>query len=198
MGGGEYNIQFVAADAANTATTLTARTFGAITKTLAVTSGTGVDTGTDPTGVNNAGSFTATTATLATVTDQRLTRAEAYLASTLADAKVTAVQSNIGLRGGSNSGIGYGSVSVSGAVSSDLVTALNNKSASVLVSFADTDDSAVSAAFLGKTLAVAGTTFTFATAPASATEIKIGASLQDTIDNVVSALSKYTSENCIW
>lgn len=198
-GGGTFNIGLVVTDAQNAGIQLVdPRAISARTENIAtVNVGPSTSPATGPVaaaGTDNTASFADATYTLGTVTDHRLTRANTYAKTTSVNAQISALQANIGLRGGSNTGIGYGSTSVSGAVSSALVTGLANKSASVSVSFADTDASAVAGAFTGKTLNIAGTTFTFATTAASSTEIKIGATLQETIDNVVSALNRYTAE----
>jgi len=103
----------------------------------------------------------------------------------------------LGLAGGADNGIGYGSTTVTGSVSDALLTALSQKAAQVTIGFPDTDASALSDAFNAKTITVAGTTFTFGTSASSPTDIEIGDSLQETIDNAVSVINKYGKETAI-
>lgn len=125
--------------------------------------------------------------------DAILSKANTY-ATTLSSS--TGITSNdvIGLAGGSDNGLGYGSTTVTGSVSDSILTSIAQKSATSTIGFPDTDAAALVDAFSSKTITVAGATFTFVTTATSPLEIAIGSSLQETIDNAVSTINKYGKE----
>lgn len=139
---------------------------------------------------------TATASDTFTTRDAILSYANTYAATISSSTGVTS-NNVIGLNGGSDNGIGYGSTSVTGSVSNAILTGLAQKSAQVTIGFPDTDAAALSDAFSGKTVTVAGATFTFVSTASSPLEIAIGNSLQETIDNAVSTINKYGKETAI-
>lgn len=139
---------------------------------------------------------TANTGLTFNAVDNVLQKASTYANTTSTTVGVTS-NNVLGLTGGADNGLGVGSTTVSGSVSDTLLTSLAQKAAQVTIGFPDTDASALSDAFSGKTITVAGATFTFAASASSPTEITIGSSLQETIDNAVSAINKYGTDTAI-
>ncbi len=96
------------------------------------------------------------------------------------------------LQGGTNSGLSVGDTSVSGTVGNNLVTNLNNQPATSTIQFGSAADIVA-----GNTLQVDNgeggfTTFTFVNgAPAAATDIQIGSTLEETLQNTASTLENF-------
>lgn len=111
----------------------------------------------------------------------------------------TTRQQTFGLSGGLDSGLGYGSVSVSGTVGDNILTALSQTRARVLVSFPDIDSSALTAVGNFNSdgsvfITVGGKQFAFTTTAANAKapdEITIGSTLRETLDNAVATINSY-------
>ncbi len=179
-GGGRGNIALYFADSENTGAVLT----GAFT----------ISGGTDPVFASSAQTSAATTSYVDS--NQILSNVNTYAAGVSTAVGITS-NDVIGLAGGTDNGLGFGSTTVSGSVSDALLTGLAQKAATSTIGFPDTDASALSDAFSGNTITVAGATFTFSAAAGSPLEITIGASLQETIDNAVSAINKYGKETAI-
>jgi flagellin len=97
------------------------------------------------------------------------------------------------LQGGTNDGLSSGDTSVSGTVGNNLVTGLNNQAAQSTITFGSSADIVA-----GNTLQIDNgeggfTTFTFVNgAPASATDIQIGSSLEETLQNTASTLENFS------
>jgi flagellin len=147
------------------------------------------------TAVNADGLLNNTTTSTHVAVDNILSNSSSVGASTKTPiASGITNTSTFGLSGGVDNGLGYGSTTVTGAVSDDLLTALAQKSAQAGINFVDTDASALTSTFSGKTVTVAGSTFTFVATKTLANEIAIGSSLQQTLDNAVSTITRYGRE----
>ena len=132
--------------------------------------------------------------------DLTLTAKTAGTEKAQATATDTTVRQQVfGLNGGSDSGLGYNSVSVSGTVGDNLLTALSQTRARILVSFPDIDASALTATGNFNSdgsvyITVGGKNFAFTTTAANAKasdEITIGATLRETLDNAVATINNY-------
>lgn len=148
-------------------------------------------------GVDTSTNLTAIT----TVTSNNAQTADT--AVTVSTATDTATHQQIyGLNGGVDSGLGYGSVSVSGTVGDNILTALSQTPAKVLVSFPDIDPTALTAAGNFNSdgsvyLTVGNHKFAFTTTAANAKasdEITIGATLRETLDNAVATINAYAGK----
>lgn len=117
----------------------------------------------------------------------------------------TSLQQIYGLGGGSNTGLGYNSVSVSGTVGDNLLTALSQTPAKILVSFPDIDPSALTATGNFNSdgsvyITAGGHKFAFTTTASNAKandEITIGATLRETLDNAVDTINSYAKNGAI-
>jgi flagellin len=107
----------------------------------------------------------------------------------------------VGLSGGTDSGLGLGTTSVSGTVGDSLVTGLSQNTAKVTISFPDVAADALTNAGNFNSdgsvyLSIGGKLFAFTTTAAAnkaADEITIGATLKDTLDNAVNTINTYLS-----
>ncbi len=117
----------------------------------------------------------------------------------------TALQQVYGLNGGENTGLGYNSVSVSGTVGDNLLTALSQTPAKILVSFPDIDPAALTATGnFGSDgsvyITAGGHKFAFTTTVSNAKaadEITIGSTLRETLDNAVATINNYAQNNAV-
>lgn len=97
------------------------------------------------------------------------------------------------LQGGTNDGLSSGDTSVSGTVGNNLLTGLNNQNATSTIQFSSASDIVA-----GNTIQIDDgeggfTTFTFVNGtPASATDIQIGSSLEETLQNTASTLENFS------
>lgn len=97
------------------------------------------------------------------------------------------------LQGGTNAGLSTGDTSVSGTVGNNLITGLNNQKAQSTIQFGSAADIVA-----GNTLQIDNgeggfTTFTFVNgAPASSTDIQIGSTLEETLQNTASTLENFS------
>ena len=148
--------------------------------------------------VDNSTNFTAITS----VTSNNVQTADtALVTGTATDTSVK--QQVFGLSGGVDSGLGYNSVSVSGTVGDNILTALSQTPAKIQVSFPDIDPSALTAVGNFNSdgsvyLTVGGKNFAFTTTATNAKapdEITIGATLRETLDNAVATINSYAKNN---
>jgi len=118
------------------------------------------------------------------------------------------VQTITALQGGTNTGLGAGRVNGSGLIGNSILTGQNQTRASVTISFPDIADAdLLTAANFGGTTKVievltgyantggANDTVKFGfvnTTPRTDTEVQIGSSLEETLDNLVSRINSYT------
>lgn len=138
--------------------------------------------------------FTAIT-TVASNNAQAAATAVAVTTATDTSAK----QQVFGLNGGADTGLGYNSVSVSGTVGDNFLTALSQTPARIQVSFPDIDPAALTATGNFNSdgsvfITVGGKNFSFTTTAANAKasdEITIGATLRETLDNAVATINSY-------
>lgn len=97
------------------------------------------------------------------------------------------------LQGGSDAGLSAGDTTAVGVVGNNILTGLNNQSATSQLSFSSAADIVA-----GNTIQIDNgeggfTTFTFVNgAPASATDIQIGSNLEETLNNAASTLENFS------
>jgi len=141
-----------------------------------------------------------TAASTYTAVDSILQKANALTANVGNGAVGLTNLGSFGLAGGSDNGIGYGTTSVTGTIGDNLLTGLAQSKAHSIISFPDIDASALTAAGNfnsdgSVSLTVGGHAFKFVTAPSAVDEIKIGASLKETLDNAVSTINSYGAKS---
>lgn len=144
----------------------------------------------------NANSTNINVPTLVTTNNTQTADVQTALGSAT---DTTSKQQVFGLAGGLDSGLGYGSVSVSGTVGDTILTALSQTRARVQVSFPDIDPSALTSVGNFNSdgsvfITVGGKQFAFTTTAATAKaadEITIGATLRETLDNAVATINNY-------
>lgn len=148
----------------------------------------------DPTNVLNADTGVNTHSTAAEHTNG----AQVTAGTT---ARTLSVQQKFGLAGGEDNGLGFSSVSVSGAVTDALVTTLSTTVAKASINFPDIAAAALQDAGNFNSdgsvyLTVGGKNFGFTTNAANvkaSDEITIGDTLQETLDNAVDTINEYLS-----
>lgn len=134
------------------------------------------------------------------VTSNNVQTADTLVAPTAVN--TSSHQQIFGLNGGLDSGLGYNSVSVSGTVGDNLLTALSQNPAKIQVSFPDIDPTALTASGNFNSdgsvfITVGGHKFAFTTTATNAKatdEITIGATLRETLDNAVATINSFAAQ----
>lgn len=139
---------------------------------------------------------------ITSVTSNNVQTADSF--ATVGTATDTSIKQQVfGLANGADSGLGYGSVTVSGTVGDTILTSLSQTPAKILVSFPDIDASALTAVGNFNSdgsvyITVGGKQFAFTTTAANAKaadEITIGSTLRETLDNAVATINSYAKNN---
>lgn len=120
---------------------------------------------------------------------------------TLGSTATTAVaQAVAGLTGGADNGVGVNSTVGTGSILDDIIVGQNQQKSQVTITYPNIADSDLtSTSYFGNStpasITVAGVAFKFtSTASNSATEVQIGATLQETLDNAVAKINAYVGK----
>jgi len=107
-----------------------------------------------------------------------------------------------GLAGGSDTGLGFNSTTVTGTIGDNLVTGLAQSAAKVILSFPDiAADALLDSGNFGSTgnvyLTVGNHNFSFVTVANGPDQIEIGSTLQETLDNAVATINSYGANTAV-